>query len=360
MTGGRLLGLAASLVAGFSQVHPGLSGAHLLVVVCLIIEVPTWLVWALVPQAGRRAQFVALLLMGTAGGVMAPYAGVGLLDVGVAALAGGVAFELPPGLAVALLGPAAAAVTTAAGRLGWGPLVGPAAASFIGFLLGVGRREYKERAEQAAAMTLVSERADLEHDRAAVLEERNRLAREIHDVLAHTLGALTVQLQALEVLHEQDPHDVDAVREGLRRTRALAGDGLAEARQAVRSLREDATPLEAQLEALCSRGGATLEVSGPRRPLGAEVTVALYRVAQESLTNAAKHAPGAPVSLRLDFEDGSVALSVANGPARDRRGRSRPAALATAWTGSGSVYACLAAMCWPALPRGVAGSCRRG
>jgi signal transduction histidine kinase len=197
-------------------------------------------------------------------------------------------------------------------------------------MLGIGRREYKEHAEQVAAMTVMRERAELERARAGVLDERNRLAREIHDVLAHTLGALTVQLEALDVMCEADPDNVEALREGLRRTRALASHGLVEARRAVRSLREDADPLEAQLAALCSNGRASLEVSGSRYALSAEVTVALYRVAQEALTNATKHAPGAKVSVRLDFGEECVALSVANGP-----GSEPPGALSASGAGYG-------------------------
>jgi len=81
---------------------------------------------------------------------------------------------------------------------------------------------------------------------------------------------------------------------------------------------------------LCSNDRASLEVSGSRRALSAEVTVALYRVAQEALTNATKHAPGAKVSVRLDFGDECVTLSVANEP-----GSEPPGALSASGAGYG-------------------------
>jgi DNA-binding NarL/FixJ family response regulator/two-component sensor histidine kinase len=157
------------------------------------------------------------------------------------------------------------------------------------------------------------ERAEVEHERAAVLAERNRLAREVHDVLAHTLGALSIQLEALDAQLDALPEVPRTLSEGVQRTKSLAADGLVEARRAVRALRDDAPPLVDQVVRLCELRGAQLVVLGGPRPLAAEATLALYRAAQEALTNAAKHAPGAPVILRLSFEEATVSLAVENG-----------------------------------------------
>jgi signal transduction histidine kinase len=94
---------------------------------------------------------------------------------------------------------------------------------------------------------------------------------------------------------------------------------LDEARQAVRALREDTTPLAGQLERLCALHSADLEVSGTPRQIRAEARLGLYRAAQEALTNAARHSPGAEVSVRLAFGSGEVTVSVLNS-------RPRPAA----------------------------------
>jgi signal transduction histidine kinase len=330
LTGGRLVALVILTVAVVLEMRPGTSGAHLAVLVALVANFPAWLMWTLGAQDRQAGQLAALAVMSAAGGVMTPFAEAANVGVFVAALGAGVAFELPEAIAVSVLGPAAYLLAAAVAGHHLSLVAGPAVSAFIGLMLGIGRREYKEHAEQAAAMTVMRERAELERARAGVLDERNRLAREIHDVLAHTLGALTVQLEALDVMCDADPDNVEALREGLRRTRALASHGLVEARRAVRSLREDADPLEAQLAALCSNDRASLEVSGARHALSAEVTVALYRVAQEALTNATKHAPGAKVSVQLDFGDECVALAVANGP-----GSELPGALSASGAGYG-------------------------
>lgn len=208
------------------------------------------------------------------------------------------------------------------------------AAGLAGLVIGVGRRDSAERARQEMRVAVEHEQAELERARADVLAERNRLAREVHDVLAHTLGALSVQLEALDAQLDgragKPGEAIEAVRAGLRRTRSLAIEGLAEARRAVQALRDDALPLQAQLEQLCELRGARLSVTGSPRDLCPEAALALYRVAQESLTNVTKHAPGAAIDLRLGYEPTAVSLEVQNGPATDP-----PTALAQAGGGYG-------------------------
>ncbi len=121
-----------------------------------------------------------------------------------------------------------------------------------------------------------------------------------------------------------------AVIDGLSRSKRLVAEGLEEARQAVRALREDALPLEVELARLCRGSDAGLRVLGEPRALAPEVILALYRVAQEALTNATKHAPGAKVSVGLEFGGDRVCLSVLNGPAE-----SPPAPIAVSGAGYG-------------------------
>ncbi len=99
--------------------------------------------------------------------------------------------------------------------------------------------------------------------------------------------------------------------DGIRR---LVREGLDDARGAVRALREDLPPLEDQLAKLSDARHASLCVEGVPRQLTPDVSLALYRVAQEALTNAAKHAPGAATAVDLAFADGLVRLEVQNGP----------------------------------------------
>jgi len=99
-----------------------------------------------------------------------------------------------------------------------------------------------------------------------VLAERNRLAREVHDVLAHTLGALSIQLEALDAQLDALPEVPRTLSEGVQRTKSLAADGLVEACRAVRALRDDAPPLVDQVVRLCELRGAQLVVLGGPSP----------------------------------------------------------------------------------------------
>lgn len=144
----------------------------------------------------------------------------------------------------------------------------------------------------------------------AALGERARIAREIHDVLAHSLSAQLVHLEAARLLIEKGA-DRDQILERVVAARGMARDGLAETRQALSALRGELTPLEdflTQLVATADDAEAT--VSGERRPLPAEASQAVRRVAQEALTNVRKHAPGAKVQVRLEYGGDQVTLVV--------------------------------------------------
>jgi signal transduction histidine kinase len=158
--------------------------------------------------------------------------------------------------------------------------------------------------------------------RAAALDERARLAREMHDVLAHTLAALSIQLEGTRLLAEGRDSAPDVVA-ALDRAAGLAREGLAEARQAVGSLRDEALPGPDRLPALaeafaCDTGTpCTLQVEGEARELAPQVRLALYRAAQEALTNVRKHAAASRVAITLRYGRDEVSLCVENdGPSR--------------------------------------------
>lgn len=150
-------------------------------------------------------------------------------------------------------------------------------------------------------------------DRAAT-RERERIAREMHDVLAHTLSGLTVQLEATRLLAEQRPGD-PAVAEAVGNAHRLAREGLLEARRAVSALRGE-MPGAAQLEQLLhdfeveSGIRCRLDVEGTPVPLRPEAQLALYRTAQEALTNVRKHADATSVALRLIWSRRGAELTV--------------------------------------------------
>ena len=133
------------------------------------------------------------------------------------------------------------------------------------------------------------------------LAERNRIGREIHDVLAHSLGALSVQLEAADALLESGPRPrrgTPAATAGASiRRRGPVRDARSRARPAGRAGGSDRTA-----DRLWQQPTAPISPSpGAARPLPSGVALALYRAAQEALSNARKHAPGASVSLCLTF-----------------------------------------------------------
>jgi signal transduction histidine kinase len=185
------------------------------------------------------------------------------------------------------------------------------------------RNEFLVRAVSAERTLVETRRAREAETQAATLAERARIARDLHDVLAHSLAAVSVNLQAAEGLLSSDtlPHDnpelVKAI-ECVNRAGSLTRDGLAAAKRAVLALRDDEVPLPDQLASLAGQfrtaddPAVDLEVSGEARPIPPAASVAAYRTAQEALTNARKHAPGQPVTVRLGYDPDQITLSVVN------------------------------------------------
>jgi signal transduction histidine kinase len=156
-------------------------------------------------------------------------------------------------------------------------------------------------AQERAARTAEAE--------SAALAERARIAREIHDVLAHSLSAQLVHLEAARLLIEGDANR-DQILDRVVAARSMAREGLAETRQALSALRGEMTPVEDFLRELVASDRAAVSVTGERRALPAEASQAVRRVAQEALTNVRKHAPGAKVFVRLAYEEGEVTLDI--------------------------------------------------
>jgi signal transduction histidine kinase len=151
-----------------------------------------------------------------------------------------------------------------------------------------------------------------------VLDERTRIAREIHDVLAHSLGALGIQIQAAKAILT-DSGNVDGAVKALTTAQRMAAEGLTETRRAVHALRVDTLPLGEELAAVVDTHRqryhvpVTLETSGIARTLPPDAALALLRTAQEAMVNAAKHAPCQRVAVSLDYGENDVRLNVANG-----------------------------------------------
>jgi signal transduction histidine kinase len=284
------------------------------------------LAWALVdthPVAARRRDRVLPVILGViavAAGSASAVGGGGNSLVAfafVATLSAGFDTELPVALAVTGAGILAIEVAAVAYSSGVGTLLGDPLLLIVGLLVGRNRRAFQLQAEQSAALLDQYEQLRTEQRRADVLDERARIAREIHDVLAHSLGALGIQIQAARAVLT-DQRDVDRAIEVLTTAQRMAADGLAETRRAVHALRVDTMPLNEELARVTDTYGqryhvpVTLGVDGAPRPLPADATIALLRTAQEALVNAAKHAAGQSVSVRLDYGEHDVRLTVVN------------------------------------------------
>jgi signal transduction histidine kinase len=179
---------------------------------------------------------------------------------------------------------------------------------YLAFRLAEAQRESRRLlAELEAGQAALAE--------AAGLAERQRLAREMHDVLAHSLSGLLLQLEGARMMVTADPTD-PRLPAAVVRAHHLARTGLQEARRAIGMLRDDDLPGPDRLAALAeqfTRDQAVpcdFAVSGEPHPLGSEARLALYRVAQEALTNVTRHASPTRVSLRLAYESTVTRLTV--------------------------------------------------
>jgi two-component system NarL family sensor kinase len=169
-------------------------------------------------------------------------------------------------------------------------------------------------------LSMAIERARLFAKSAQVgaVEERNRLAREIHDTLAQGLSAITLQLEAADALLEVGA-DSQRARQAVQQAMALTRANLEEARRSVLDLR--AAPLEGRtlieaLQALAHEWSAQWNlptecaIVGDPRPLPVRVEVDLYRIAQEALTNVVRHAQAKHLTVKLFLTPEQVALHI--------------------------------------------------
>src|SRR5437588_2164923 len=181
---------------------------------------------------------------------------------------------------------------------------------------------------QAARLEELARRLDAEREeraRAAVVEERTRIARDLHDEIAHSVSVIAVQADAAEGALARDP---ELVREPLIAIKETARGALGEMRRMLGVLRQGGEgaglapqPGLAQLEALAERArqaglGVELVLEGPRRALPPGIELAAYRIVQEGLTNVLKHAGPArarvlvgylPQALEITVEDDGAA-----------------------------------------------------
>jgi signal transduction histidine kinase len=182
------------------------------------------------------------------------------------------------------------------------------------------------RFQRAQALRLAELTRQLEAERElnvmrALADERRRIARELHDVVAHTISAIGIQADAADAALAGSP---EVVHTALGSIRHAAADALVEMRRLLAVLREDdelqsrdpqpsLTALPDLLERTRKLGiDVALESDGEERPLPESVDLAAYRIVQEALTNVRKHAEGAPTTVRLDWRPQTLAIEILN------------------------------------------------
>jgi signal transduction histidine kinase len=315
----RLVAVGALVWGMFASSHSGGKDHRIVFAVLVAVAAAAYVGWLVTRTLESDVVVVCLFGLAVAGGATVAFGSLGVVFLVILGMAAGAHLDIRSASAIVVTSVASLAVAILAVGASW-ELIGWATLGGVGGVMaGMNRREFQLRAVQSAQLLRERERTAVESAHAAALAERNRIAREIHDVLAHSLGALAVQLEAVDALLADG--DVERAAAAVVTSRRLTVEGLDEARRAVHALRETPLALGDQLAALATSNSASFRMDGAERELPPDAGLALYRAAQEALTNARKHAPGAEVSVVLGFAPDRAFLSVVDGyPAGSGRG----------------------------------------
>jgi signal transduction histidine kinase len=289
--------------------HPPFAALLLVVAACLALG---WRRrWPVPVLAVSTAAVAGYSLLGYVNGAVLLAPAVALFTV-----ASQVSLRRAAGLAVLTL---AALMGSTAARNPFGHITG-GGFDIIPALIAVATAGGIAVANRRAFVTSIQARAD-DEARRRVDEERLRIARELHDVVAHTMATINVQAGAAAHVAAERP---DAAVDALQAIKLASREGLRELRAILNVLRQadepDSTrpaPGLAQLDDLMSgtrRAGlaTTLTVTGDRRPLPAAADLAAYRIIQESLTNAIRHAGPATAIVSLSYAADGLTITVAD------------------------------------------------
>jgi signal transduction histidine kinase len=299
---------------------PGLRGTGLVVLITLVVyaaSVATAISvrWA---RRGPLAQRLVSLLIGGCGVVLAVLQPGGPVEIAASLGVWIAAVRLRPVPAAAVAGAITAGLAAAVGLTAHPAVQSAISATLLCLLLAVtGQFIRRGRESQDHTELLLAQLEDAREGEAAAaaLTERSRIAGELHDVLAHSLSGLAIQLHGARKIADREAVS-GGLRAAIERSAELAKAGLADARQAVGALRGDRLPTLGQLAALVedfrrdTGADATLRVDGTSRPLPAEASLALFRGAQEALTNIARYAPDATTAVTVTYEAARTVVTV--------------------------------------------------
>jgi signal transduction histidine kinase len=312
----------AVVVTASAQTHPapGLRGAGLGVLVALVVYAVAVVTaisigWA---RRGPAAQVAVSLLIGGCGVALAVLQPNGAVEIAASMGVWIAAVRLPPVPAAAVAGAIAIGLAAAVGLTAHPGAQSAITATLLCLLLAVtGQFIRRGRESEDHTELLLAQLQDAREGEAAAaaLAERGRIAGELHDVLAHSLSGLAIQLQGARRLASREAVS-EALRAAIERAAELAKSGLADARQAVGALRGERLPTVDQLASLVedfrrdTGADATLRIDGESRPLPAEASLALFRGAQEALTNIARYAPGAVTAVTVTYQAGRTVVTI--------------------------------------------------
>ncbi len=314
----RPLGLLVVVVViAIGHLSPGLHGHRLAVTVALVMFAIGAVGALLTRDAAIRvlAAFIVVLFVGSAVLVWLQPDGGGYFGLFIAVVLAARRVPRPVSAVLAVV-TAGLLVGTAAAR--HRPLISAllTGVAFVGvFIIIALAQRLREGNEQAETMLIELEQTRGAEARAVALAERQRLAREMHDVLAHSLSGLMIQLEAARLMATENPAD-PRLPGTIERAHHLGKSGLEEARRAIGMLRDDDLPGPEQLATLATHferdSGVRCQfaVSGPAHPLDSEAGLAVYRVAQEALTNVGKHARPERVEIQLAYQPDRTCLTI--------------------------------------------------
>ena len=306
------------LVAVTSKPEVGLSGRGLALAICLLVFVIEMLSWPILRVGGVAVRVGELLVMGASSVAIVLLQPNGVSELPGSAVVFIAGVTLSPAFAVAVGAVVTVGVSVAVSLAGGAGTADIAASALLCAVLGItGALLRRHRLSQEATELLLARLEDAHDDqaRAAAAEERASIARELHDVLAHSLSGLSIQLEMVRKIagNEDAPAELRAAIDG---AADLAKQGLAEARDAVGALRRDDRLGLDQLPELVAHFrrdfnlAVAYSVAGAPRPVAPDLSLALYRVAGEALTNVARHAEGASTRVELSFDEAWVRLAV--------------------------------------------------
>jgi signal transduction histidine kinase len=307
------------LVALTSKPAVGLSGRHLALAICLAVFAVEMIGWPLLRPAGHIAGRVGeLAFFGASAVAVAVFQPNGVSELPGSAVVFTAGFALAVPFAVAVGGAVTVGVAVVLGTADRAGAASIAASVLLCAVFGVTGsllRRYRLSQERTELLLAQLEEARDDQARSAALEERASIARDLHDVLAHSLSGLAIQLEVLRKL-AGNTHAPAELCAGIDDAADLAKQGLAGAREAVGALRRDDSLGVEQIPELIEHFrrafdlAVTYTVEGTPQPVPPDLGLALYRVTGEALTNVARHAAGASTRVELAFGATEVRLVV--------------------------------------------------